>query len=207
MGVSSILHARSLTTAVKARRVPLLIERDYSNDEEHICCYCEQRFLNDIPKWKKTWEHLDNDETNEELWNLMWAHWNCNQKKKYFIDYQIMAQDLIKKNQEWQNIFDIEEFLKERKIKQPTEEHTEIELNTAHFQKTTEFLAEKIPDEESEHLLNDAIYCIAARCRKETGHGSSQAVRNYLNELCCSEQRYKIVKKSGKNYIMKRTGN
>ncbi len=99
------MQARSLTSSVKAKRTPLIIERDYPNGEEPTCCYCEQRFINNTSKWKKTWEHLDNDETNEELWNLMWAHWYCNQKKKYFIDYQIMAQDLIKKNQEWQNTF------------------------------------------------------------------------------------------------------
>ena len=204
--VGSILHARSLTVAVKAKRTPLIIERDYSNGEEYSCCFCEQRFLNDTPKWKKTWEHLDNDETNEELWNLMWAHWYCNEKKKTFIDYQIMAIDFIKKNQEWQNTFNTEEFLRERKIKQPREEHTEIELNTAHFQKTVEFLAEKITDDEPRHLLKDAIYCITARCRKDTGHGSPQAVRNYINELCCSEGSYKIEKKSGKNYIMRGNG-
>lgn len=201
------MHARSLTVAIKARRTPLIIERDYPNDEEYTCCYCEQRFIKDHPIWKKTWEHLDNDQKNEELWNLMWAHKYCNIKKDTCIDYQIMARDFIKKNQEWQNTFDIEEFLRARKIKQPTEEHTEIELNTAHFQKTVEFLVEKIPDDESEYVLNDAIYCITARCRKETGHGSPQSVRNYLHELYCDEGKYKIVKKSGKNCIMKRTDN
>ena len=205
--VGNTMHARSLTSSIKAKRTPSIIERDYPNDIEYTCCFCEQRFLNNTVKWKKTWEHLDNDETNEELWNLMWAHWDCNQKKKTCIDYQIMASNFIKKNQEWQNNFDFERFLRERKIKQPKEEHTEIELNTAHFQKTVEFLAEKITDEESKQLLNDTIYCIAARCRKETGHGSPQAVRNYLNELCCSEGLYKIEKNSGKNYIMKRTEN
>jgi len=201
------LHASSLTHAVQAKRRPLIIERDYPNGEEFTCCYCEQRFLNNTKKWKKTWEHLDNDETNEELWNLMWAHWYCNQKKKTsFTDYQIMARDFIKKNQEWQNTFDIEEFLRERKIKQPIEEHTEIELNTAHYEETAKFFSEKLIDEESKYLLTDTIYCIVSRCRKKTGHGSAQAVRNYINELCCSEEIYKIEKISGKNYIFRRTG-
>lgn len=202
-----ILHARSLTVAVKSKRTPLIIERDYPNGEEFICCYCEQRFLKNNPLWKKTWEHLDNDETNQELWNLKWAHWYCNQKKKTFTDYHIIAREFIKKNQEWQNKFDFEEFLRERKIKQPVEEHTEIELNIAHYEEATKFLAERLPDEDARHLLTDTINCISLRCRKKTGHGSSQSVRNYINELCCSEGNYKIQKISGKNYILRRIGN
>ncbi len=198
------MRARSLTPAIKAKRTPLIIERDYPDGAEFTCCYCEQRFISGHPRWKKTWEHLDNHRENEELSNLKWAHKYCNIKKKTFTDYQIMAREFIKKNQEWQNAFDFEEFLRERKIKQPTEEQTEIELNTAHVQKTVEFLAEKITDEEPEYPLDDAIYCITARCRKETGHGSSQASRNYIKELCCSEGLYKIEKKRGKNYIVRR---
>ena len=205
-GISSRLQARSLTSSVKAKRTPLIIERDYPNGEEPTCCYCEQRFINNTSKWKKTWEHLDNDDTNEELWNLMWAHLYCNQIKKTFTDYQIMARELIKKNQEWQNVFDIEEFLRERKIKQPTQEHTEIDLNVRHWQITEQFLAEKLPDDQSKYLLTDAINCITLRCKKDTGHGSPQAVRNYLNTLACSEGPYKIEKIDGKNYIFRRTG-
>ena len=69
--MGSTLQARSLTSAIKAKRTPVIIERDYPNDKEYTCCFCEQRFLNNTVKWKKTWEHLDNDETNEELWNLI----------------------------------------------------------------------------------------------------------------------------------------
>lgn len=200
-----MLQARSLTPKIKNMRTPYIIARDYPNGEEFTCRYCEQRFINTNFKWKRTWEHLNNDKENNELWNLAWAHWQCNQQKKNNPELQVMAHELIKRNKQWEEENDFE-FARERKIKEPTEEQTEIDLNMAHHKITEEFLAEKLPDNNAKHTLSDAVNCIVLRCRKKTSHGSSQAVRNYLNVLSCSEGLYKVEKIDGKNYIMRRSG-
>jgi len=198
-------QAKSLTKRIQAQRTPLIIERDYPNNEEYTCCYCEQRFIETHILWHRTWEHLDNNDENEELWNLAWAHWKCNQDKKIYAELQIQAREIIKKNKEWESNHDFES-AREREIKSPTEEQTEIDLNVAHMQVTREFLAEKLPNYDSKYPLKDAIFCIVARCRKQTGHGSPQSVRNYIDELSCSEEHYNREKQNGKNYIFRRTG-
>ena len=196
--------AKSLTKNIQAKRTPLIIERDYPNGEEQTCCFCEQRFIDGDGVWHKTWEHLDNDKENEELWNLAWAHWHCNEKKRHDSDLQIQAREIIKKNQEWEENYDFES-VREREREIDKEPKTEIDINVTHFKIATEFLAEKINEVNPRYPLEDAIYSIVTRCRKKTGHGSHQAVRGYLKELTCSENKYQMEEKDGK-FIVRRTG-
>jgi hypothetical protein len=198
--------AKSLTLNIIAKRTPLLIERDYPDGTEQTCCFCDQRFLPGHTKWRKTWEHLDNNKQNEELWNLAWAHWWCNEKKKNDADMQIYARELIKKNLDWQQSFDSES-ARERERENKTDEQTEIDLNVAHRQIVSEFLAEKIPNDSLQVDFNDAINCIVLRCETQTGHGSKQSVRNYIDVQCCTEGKYTKEKIKGKTILKRRTGN
>lgn len=208
-------QAKSLTRNIMAKRTPLILERDYPNSrlhiedpdyEEIVCCFCHQRFLEGNTKWRKTWEHLDNNKENEELWNLAWAHAYCNEKKRHDADLQIQARDLIKKNQAWEETFDFES-AREREGENKTDEQTEIDLNVAHRQIVSEFLAERLPKENSTWDFTDAINCITLRCETQTGHGSKQSVRNYLDVQCCSEGKYLKEKSKGKTILKRRTGN
>lgn len=198
--------AKSLTRNIMAKRAPFIIERDYPNGEEQVCCYCGQRFLEGNAKWKRTWEHLDNKEENEDLWNLAWAHDYCNEKKRYDADLQILAKEIIKKNKAWEETSDFES-ARERERENKTDEQTEIDLNVAHRQIVSEFLAEKIHNESSTWEFNDAINCITLRCETKTGHGSKQSVRNYLDVQCCTEGKYQKEKINGKTVLKRRTGN
>ncbi len=207
--------AKSLTIRIKKQRTPLVLKRDYPLSllyledpcyEEPTCCYCEQRFILGHTLWKKTWEHLNNDKTCEYLWNLAWAHWKCNQDKMHDnFDLQFLAQDIIRKNKEWEANHDFELSSEREKITD-THPHTEIDLNIAHSQVATEYLAEKINNTNPQYPEEDAIYSIVTRCRRLTGHGSAQAVRGYLKELTCSENKYAIEKVKGKKFIIRRTG-
>ena len=134
---------------------------------------------------------------------MCYIHWICNQKKKNDTDLQIYAQELIKNNKEWfeQNDF---ESLRAREIKSDVDEHTEIDLNVAHYEITENFLTEKITNENPRIHLSDAINSITLRAKKLTGHGSVQSVKNYLNVLSSSEGNYKIEKIEGKRYILRR---
>lgn len=182
-----------------------MLERDCPNNEEETCCFCEQRFIPEHTLWRKTWEHLDNDKENESLWNLAWAHWHCNEKKKNDFDLQIQAREIIKKNQEWEEQFSFESAREgERENTTDTYEQTEIDLNKAHFELAQNFLTEKITNKSPRFLVSDAVSCIVLRCKKQTGHGSSQSVRNYINVLACSEGSYQIEKIEGKSFVQRR---
>jgi len=193
------LQTKHLTLNKKAKFTPILKERDY-DDQESWCIYCGGRFIESHTSWCREWEHLNNNSECNEDWNLVWAHAICNEKKKYDFDMQGFAQELAKKNKKW-----FSESMRGREKKQPTAEATEIDLNVAHMEITEQFLTEKLPDKNKRHLLLDAINCIALRCKKQTGHGSAQSVRNYLNILSCSEGNHEIRKIEGKNYIFQRS--
>ncbi|MBL4817972.1 MAG: hypothetical protein JKY15_01895 [Deltaproteobacteria bacterium] len=196
--------AVSLTVNVQVKRTPLMNERDYPHGAERVCCFCEQRFLPGHTLWKETWEHLDNDGKNHALWNLAKVHWKCNEDKNKDFDLQILARELIKKNQAWEETFDFES-LRARERTNDTQEHKEIDLNRAHYEITENFLTEKITEKKPRYLLSDGVSCIVLRCKKKTGSGSTQSVRNYLNVLSCTEGKYEIDKIEGKNYIFERT--
>ena len=199
------MYAKSLTKNIQAKRTPLIIERDYPDGEEQVCFFCEQRFIKDHIRGKKTWEHLDNNDENQELWNLAWAHFDCNEKKRTDPDSQIHAHEKIKQNKRWEKTYDFE-YASEKKKNNDADEATEIDLNVAHRQIALEFLAEKLPNESEKWDFNDAISCIVLRCEKKTNHGSKQSIRNYLDVQACTEGKYRKEKISGTTYIMWRTG-
>lgn len=198
--------AKSLTPRLKSLRTPLILIRDYDN-QEPTCIFCEQRFIQGSTKWMKTWEHLDGDVSNEELWNLAWAHNYCNNRKNGLIEFQVIAGDKIIENKKWESEFDFEGFTRERERENKIIEQTEIDLNVAHRQIVTEFLAEKLPENNSSWEFNDAINCITLRCETQTGHGSKQSVRNYLDVQSCSEGKYQKEKIKGKTTLKWRVGN
>ncbi|MCH8915788.1 MAG: hypothetical protein IIA82_08115 [Thaumarchaeota archaeon] len=190
---------------MKMKLNPYIVARDYPNEEEEqVCCYCEQRFISTDPRWKRTYEHLDCNHENNSGWNIAYAHFKCNQDKKTNVDYQFIAHDLIKKNKEWDENNDFE-FTRERNKIFNTDEPTEIDLNVAHRKITEEFLAEKLSVDEKLDFI-DTINCITLRCENQTGHGSKQSVRNYLDVLSCSEGKYRKFKEGGKTWISKRLG-
>ena len=203
---------KSLTRNLEAKMEPYLRQRDdpksllpvnHPDYLECTCCFCEQRFLEGDIKWGKTNEHLDNNRENNKPWNIAKAHRYCNEKKRYDSDLQIIASELIERNKKYEDEHPFES-ARERNKTQPIDEQTEIDLNVAHHEIAENFLHEKIIPQYPRYLLSDSINCIVLRCRKQTGHGSAQAIRNYINVLACTEGKYQIEKIEGKNYVQKR---
>ena len=197
------MKAISLSPAIKTERYPLIIQRDYPNNSPQVCCFCRQEFINGDFTYKRTWEHLDGNDKNQDLVNLAFSHWRCNQLHKYSRVLKQKSVDLIQRNRNWEKQYDFES-LRAREKTSTTNEPTEIDLNVAHNEITEDYLTELINGKNSRIQLTDSINCIALRCRKKTGHGSIPSVRNYLNILACSEGEYKIEKIEGKNYITRR---
>lgn len=203
---------KSFTKNLEAKMEPYLRQRDdpqsllpvdHPDYLECTCCFCGQRFLEGNTKWCKTTEHLDNNRENNKPWNITKAHRHCNEKKRYDPDLQIIASELIERNKKYEDEHPFES-LRAREKTQLVDEQTEIDLNVAHNEIAENFLNEKIVQKYPRHLLSDSINCIVLRCRKQTGHGSAQAIRNYINVLACTEGDYQIEKIEGKNYVQKR---
>lgn len=195
-------YAKTLTQNIKVKIHPLIMKRDYDNLEPY-CMFCGCRFVAGDTRHRKTWDHLDNDAENQQPWNLCYVHWICNQYKKNEYDLQFEAQQLLQQNKEWHEQNDFE-FLRAREKKADTDEPTEIDLNMAHYEIAQNFLTEKITNKNPRILFSEAIYSITLRAKKQTGHGSVQSVRNYLNVLTSMEADYKVEKIEGKRYILRR---
>jgi hypothetical protein len=58
-----------------------------------------REFVPEVEKWKREFEHLNNDDTDHRVENLVFAHRECNNKKKKDIDWQLLAQKKLKDNE------------------------------------------------------------------------------------------------------------
>jgi len=219
-------QAKSLTRSIMAKRTPFIIERDYPNSsldpadpdyQECTCCFCGQRFLEGNTKWRKRWEHLDNEEKNEELWNLAWAHHYCNEKKRYDADLQILAREIIKKNQAWEESFDFEsarEGERAGKFSQHKETSDEADVAAILYKHSVQLLAAELlpqdgkPPKRDSISLKEAAECVDYLSKKDCGRGSQSAAQRHLETLSCTiskEFERRIV--DGKSIIFRRTGN
>jgi len=145
-------------------------------------------------------EHLDNNPNNNKMWNLALSCHKHNCEKKNNTDFQIMAKEKIEQNKSQIFIPQIED-------KTPNEASTEIQININSRQIAERFLTERIITDGSIEY-QEALNCITFKCNKDTGHGSQQSTRNYIDSLTCSISSFMISKNGhGKKIIVTRSGN
>jgi len=213
-----LTYAKTLTKRIVAQRTPLILERDYPNSllpkndpdyEEPTCCYCEQRFMPKSTLWTRTFEHFDNNSENQELWNLGWVHWKCNQDKKNDTDLQILAREIISRNRKWEESYNFE-LSNEKKFTENTEPikpDSEIEISKTNYPIVEKYLTERITTD-GKILYKNALASCAYICKKRTTNGSVQAARNYIDMLTSDEGPFMIIKdENEKKIIVKRHGN
>lgn len=186
--------SRQLSAKQKQEYLPILIARDGGFN----CIYCKGPLNIDT----LIFEHLNNNRNDSRIENIALAHQSCNIKKASSYDYQIIAAEKLKENES-------KMFVGE-KIYMPTEAKeasTEIDINVTNFEITEQFLRERITTDGSMEFT-DALNSIAYLCKKKTGHGSQQSVRNYISILTSSVGQFMITKnEEKKKIIVRRTGN
>jgi len=176
-----------ITESQKISKKPILVQRDELN-----CLYCSD----EIDPNNCDIDHLDNNPYNNENWNLVLCHHKCNCAKKTNSDFAIIAQDKIKLNKS-QIFVPLED-------NSPQEASTEIQININSSQIAERFITERVKIDGSLEVI-DAINCITFQCKKNTGHGSNQSSRNYINTLTCSIANFMITKNDeGKRIIVRR---
>jgi hypothetical protein len=147
------------------------------------------------------YEHLNNKRLDNRLENLALSHQSCNIKKVTLIDYQIIANEQLKKNED---LFYLREKIED---KMPTDTSTEIQINQSNYEIVEQFITERINTDNS-IPYQDALDACVYKCKSTTGHGSQQSVRNYIATLTSIIGPFMIVKDDcKKKTIVRRSGN
>jgi len=176
-----MVYTNKLTTAKKDKFFPELRKRDGD-----VCFYCEMPFTPEIFGLGRNFDHLNNNPDDNRIQNLVLAHFDCNQKKKSYIDWQILAKEKLERNEsscESQRV-------RERKSHEQTD--TDIaELNEGDIN----YIVNKIvkaeldtklpPDSTKTTSYTETLRGIHYLLIQQTGgRGSEQAVRRALDTYC-----------------------
>lgn len=171
----------------------MIDDRDGKN-----CFYCEQPFqhklmdiitlsIDDNPK---EFEHLNNDEEDNRLENLVHAHKLCNQRKKQgFIEWENKARKKLRDNERSANI--------------PTS-HAGTDKETATETDTNAIFAEIVLKELADYLmpksngeslrkeipLKEFLDLVAGKGYKICGHASQNTMRRIIDMFCTTEFPY-----------------
>ena len=187
-----------LTTAEKNRLTPYLLRRDGPN-----CFYCKKPFDYTIKDLHRTVDHLNNQTKgteNNERENLVLCHWKCNQLKKSYPEYQLMAQNKIHENRVSFDSLDESEATPHKPASK------EIDLNVALKKLTWEYLNERLVRQGKPAInYNDAAHSISYIFWERTGHGSSETVKRHLNDFCSTAAPFNAIEENGETVIIKKT--
>jgi len=196
----------------KVKWTSLIRQRDYQKEDEETCFYCEQRFIQNIKKWQKVWDHLNNNESDNRPENLVFAHWDCNEKKRFHGEFQIMAYDKLKENERLalESLGGGNNSANKDVSMQPNEQ---IDANKEATKETELYLIGRLspqngkPPIDNEVDFNDCADSITFRCYKKYGHGSKNTIVRILKMLTSEEAPFAREKRNGRMKIFVRNGN
>ncbi len=196
-----------ITTKQKRKWIPIL-----KRVHGELCFYCKEAFRENVHEhnghknpYFMEYDHLNNKEYDNRIENIVLCHKICNQRKKNFSDWQIMAKDQLKENERTGVLVSEREKIKPQKIERYNEDfqHPEIESNTRFFHITKNYLESEL-SKIDKLQYQDTLDSIALLCQEEVGHGSQTTIRKHIAMLASSRGSYEITKIEGKKYIIKK---
>jgi len=168
----------------------------------HVCFYCKDKFLPEYLPFSEEWDHLNCKEWDNRIENVVLAHRECNNKKKYNPDWQILAIEHLEENEKSGVL--VRECEREKTNHRPTPPYSEEIYSNAEFTKIAEeYLAEHLAVDER-IPYKSTLDTIAYRCYKAVGHGTSKTLRDIVDMLASAEAKYEVVRDGGKRWIQKR---
>ena len=181
---------KTLTDSLKQKYLPALIQRDGGFN----CFYCKEALT---PEY--VYEHLVK-RSDPQMINIVLSCQPCNIKKINNIDYQLMAQEKFKQNEE-----------AGLKYLEDTESHkqysSEIEINKILYSFHKQYISERIASD-GQYLFDDAIAELPYLCQERFDHGSEITTRKYIKQLTSKVTKWQVVKDDkGKKIICKRVLN
>ena len=208
------MGTKQLTMNQKAKWTHLIRQRDYEKEDEETCFYCEQRFIQKIKRYQKVWDHLNNNESDNRPENLVFAHWHCNEKKRFDAELQIMAHEKLKENQRLalESLGGGGENCSTNKdtSMQPNEQ---IDANKEATNEAELYLIGRLlPQNEKSPIdpeidFNDCADSIAFRCYKKYGHGSQNTIVRILKMLTSEDAPFAREKRNGRMKVFARNDN
>jgi len=160
-----------LTHRRKINDFPIIVERD-----GYRCFYCNGEFTNNHPA---EYDHLNNNPDDSRPENLVFAHHECNNKKKNNSDWQIRAREKLLQN---------EKAVLACERRQADTGTTQELTSSQQISKALRPIALQWLEEhtliEKEIILRDAIHAIVFLCQKQTGWGSPATIYRYIDEWC-----------------------
>jgi len=142
-------------------------------------------------------EHLDDDDTDNRLENLVLSCQSCNVTKKFNPELKTIAVEKLQENLS-KTIVQGNKLLEDVTFHQPS---TEIDINQSNFAITEQYLTERIAIDGSipyVKVINSCAYV----CKEKTGYGSQQCVRNYIDMLTSDEGPFMVTKDDNKKKII-----
>ena len=180
--------SKHLSYKKKLEFLALLIERDGGL----ICWYCKTVLTDE-----HIFEHLNNNRHDNRIDNIVLACQSCNIKKINDIEMRLLAEEKLKENED-------KNFVRENKLEEKQHPTTEIDINMSNYEITKKHLTEIITTDGSIPFSN-ALNSCAFLCKDKTGHGSQQAIRNYIAILTSDVGPFMIIRDSeNKKVIVKR---
>jgi len=178
-----------LTHRIKQKAFPTLVERD-----DYRCFYCKGKFYDNHPA---EYDHLNNNPNDSRRENLVFSHKECNNKKKFDSDYQIIAQDKLIENEN--AVVACERTLADTST---TKELTsQQEISKTNMSITKQFLQEHTINNE-ELILRDIVNAIVDICQDNNGTGSQAAVYRYIDSLTNSYTGKYTLSKNQKGLVI-----
>jgi len=159
-----------LTHRLKQKNEPIVRDRDL-----YVCLYCKEEFTETHPP---EWEHLNNNPNDSRPENLVFAHKECNNRKKFNPEYQVLAHEKLIQNE--RAVLTCERTLADTGT---TKELTsQQEINKANMKIAKQFIQEQTINNE-ELILRDAANAIVDICQDNNGTGSQSAVYRYIESF------------------------
>ena len=162
-------------------------------DNGFICLFCKEPLGRDYIR-----EHLSNNRNDNRRENMALVCRSCNLKKINNYDYQIIAADKLKQNED-----------ASAKFLEDTEAHkqysSEIEISKLLYGFAEQYLSEQTTLNGS-ISFDDTLAELTYLTQEKYGHGSENTFRRILKSLTCKVAKFQVVKNTdtGEKLICKR---
>jgi len=162
-------------------------------DNGLICLFCKEPLGRDYIR-----EHLNNNRKDNRRENMALACQSCNIKKINNFDYQIIAADKLKQNEDVSA-----KYLEDHDAHK--QYSSEIEISKVLFKFTRQYLTEQTTLNGG-ISIEDTLAEIVYLTQEKYGHGAESTIRKILKSETCKLGKFQVVKNTdnGEKLICKR---
>ena len=177
------------------RALKFILRRDAPKGTKLVCLFCGEKFeTGKIGGGRMVFDHLDNNSRNNNYANLALVHQRCNQRKRTYGDYQLIALEKMRVNAAYVPPLPAGPDQREN-------ENVRIGHTISNFVK--EYLEVNCP---AGALLNfnDAANDVSYLLQQKFAVGSPATAKRHLGVFTCNAAPWSLVEIDGKRMIVKK---